>query len=100
MDNSSLPPLFDNMDNVDISSSLVDSEIFQSAIQVRVSFVFLIIPFFLDLPICVHYRGAFQLLAQFLRKALILRLCAYNAPFYVCWYSGAEIFSQSISGLC
>lgn len=42
MDNSTLPPLFDNMDNVDISSPNEESEIFQSAIQVRLSFVFLL----------------------------------------------------------
>lgn len=36
MDNSTLPPLFDNMDNVDISSpSEVEADLFQSAIQVR-----------------------------------------------------------------
>jgi hypothetical protein len=39
------------------------------------------------------------LLAQFLRKALILRLYAYYAPFYLCWYSGAENFLNQ-SGLC
>lgn len=42
MDNSTLPPLFDSMDNVDISLSTEDPDIFQSAI-VRISFVFLII---------------------------------------------------------
>jgi hypothetical protein len=40
MDNSSIPPLFDAMDNVDISSPMEDSDIFQSAIQVFISFVF------------------------------------------------------------
>ncbi|CRL01630.1 CLUMA_CG014277, isoform A [Clunio marinus] len=33
MDNNTLPPLFDNMDNVDISSPSDEPEIFQSAIQ-------------------------------------------------------------------
>lgn len=40
MDNSTLPPLFDNMDNVDISSPSEEPEIFQSAIQVRNFFCF------------------------------------------------------------
>lgn len=40
MDNSTLPPLFDNMDNVDISSPIENSEIFESAIQVREFFCF------------------------------------------------------------
>lgn len=39
MDNSTLPPLFDNMDNVDISSPSEEPDIFQSAIQVRNQFV-------------------------------------------------------------
>lgn len=37
MDNTTLPPLFDHMDNVDISSPSEEPEIFQSAIQVCVS---------------------------------------------------------------
>lgn len=52
MDNSTLPPLFDNMDNVDISSPSEEPEIFQSAIQVS-SFVFLIAVLFWGLNLAL-----------------------------------------------
>lgn len=39
MDSSDLPPLFDNMDNVDISSPDETDIVFQSAIQVLYFFV-------------------------------------------------------------
>ena len=67
MNNSTLPPLFDNMDNVDISSSNEESDIFQSAIQVRqISFVFLIISFFFGcLQFSAHYWVNFPITHTF-----------------------------------
>lgn len=62
MDNTTLPPLFDNMDNVDISSPSEEPDIFQSAIQVRNSIVFLIN---FRVSFSAHHWTTFQLLIQF-----------------------------------
>lgn len=92
MDNSTLPPLFDNMDNVDISSPLEDSEIFQSAIQVRDSFVFLIIvlSFFSGCQFGTHYRNTLSNYSYNAKRmsSLIFRLCATTTPHII--YAGAK----------
>lgn len=60
MDSSSIPPLYDAMDNVDISSPMDDSDIFQSAIQVWCSFItFLLFLFFLPSILFFPYRARF-----------------------------------------
>lgn len=81
MDNSTLPPLFDSMDNVDISLSTEDPDIFQSAI-VRISFVFLIISpqFFRGVNLALHFPITHTISREFLRGALILCWCAATTP--------------------
>lgn len=60
MDSSSIPPLYDAMDNVDISSPMDDSDIFQSAIQVCSSFItILLFLFFSPSILFFPYRARF-----------------------------------------
>lgn len=86
MDNSTLPPLFDNMDNVDITSSIEDSEIFQSAIQVRDSFVFLIkFSLFRGVNLAKTLSNYSHKSSEFLQRIFSMYSLNNYAPFNLCW---------------
>lgn len=89
MDNSTLPPLFDNMDNVDISSpGEIDSDLFQSAIQVQFLLFFLSILVSGAVKISAHYCVYFPIthtFPQFLRLSFV---CVTTTPRsrFSCWF--------------